>query len=302
MSIQFPTVPALPGVPALARLGTAAQVAAGATTAGLTQALAAQLGLPTTVTFGPSANFSGLGLQSLTSQSSPQPDNPNPGPASLPAYGIFSTGTVSLGPITTDFSDGTSATTAPETVGSFNSSPVIIPDTVLEFEVTADSDINTHPVEPGTSGGSVGFSAYNRVPHSIMIRMLMACQGKNMPRSTFVSTLKSLREGTQVVTISSPDGSFPNMTLKRWDYKKTAEHGAVTIFADTQWQEERSTNVSVSAPPTSQPQGSATTSLGSLSPINVTAQQMAVIGSPIVPPAPLPPIYSSTAPPSGDAF
>lgn len=52
ITTQFPNVPALPGVPMLARQQTAAIVSAGATTSGQTLSLAAQLGLPPTATFG----------------------------------------------------------------------------------------------------------------------------------------------------------------------------------------------------------------------------------------------------------
>jgi hypothetical protein len=173
---------------------------------------------------------------------------------------------------------------------------IISPDSAVEFGVDADSDVNTHPIELG------GFSGYNRVQNQVGIRLLLACQGILMSRSTFVSTLKSLREGTQVVTVSTPDASWPNMTLKGFGYKKTAERGAVTIWADTQWIEERSTNVTVSPPATSQPQGAATTSLGALSPAAPTGQQQAAIASPTITPVPLPADYSLTAPPSGFAF
>lgn len=61
----FPNVPALPGVPPLARLETAASVSAGASVSGETQSLAAQLGLPPTVTFGSDELYSGLGLKPL---------------------------------------------------------------------------------------------------------------------------------------------------------------------------------------------------------------------------------------------
>lgn len=269
MSAQFPTVPPLPGVPPLARLVPAAQVAASASLSGQTLALASALGLPPTVAFGTSALFSGLGLQSLNSQSAPQPENADQlAPGGLPPYGI---------------SDSSNST-------------VIDPDSVVEFEVSADSNVNSHPIELG------GFQAFNRVQEPISIRMLLACQGKQMPRETFVSTLKNLREGTQIVTISTPDTTYPNMTLKAFGYKKTSERGAVTIWADTQWTEERSDNVTVSSPPTSQPQGAATQSLGSLQPVEVTAQKLAVIGNPPVIPAPLPTLYGSSMPPSGDAF
>jgi hypothetical protein len=269
MSAQFPTVPALPGVPPLARLATAAQVAAGASLSGETQALAAALGLPTTVTFGTSQLFSGMGLQSLNQQSVPQPENADQlAPGGLPPYGISDSG----------------------------NNTVIDPDSVVEFEINADSNINSHPVEQG------GFQAFNRVQEPISIRMLLSCQGKQMPRETFISTLKSLREGVQIVTISTPDTTYPNMTLKAFGYKKTSDRGAVTIWADTQWAEERSTNVTVSSPPTSQPQGEATSSLGALQPGTPNAQQQASISNPPVSPASLPQLYENTQPPSGDAF
>lgn len=201
-----------------------------------------------------------------------------------------------LGPITTTFSNGTTATAPAETVGPFNAEWIINPDSVVDFEISVDSNVNTHPVEQG------GFSAYNRVQEPISIRMTLACQGKNMSRETFLSTLKSLREGTTIVTISTPDASYPNMTLKGYGYKKIAERGAVTIWADTQWVEERSTNVVVSAPPTSQPQGAATADIGTIQPITPTAQQMATISNPLVIPSLLPAPYAQTAPPSGDAF
>jgi hypothetical protein len=174
--------------------------------------------------------------------------------------------------------------------------PVIIPDSVLKFDVRAGSTINSHPVELG------GFSAYNRVQSAIPIRMQLVCTGKKMSRQAFLSTLKSLRNGTQIVTISSPDASYPNMVLREYGYEQTAEHGAVTIWADTQWEEERSTNVAVSTPATAQPQGAATTDGGTLQPIAVTAQQMATINNPPIPPANLPSTYFFTAPPSGAAF
>lgn len=187
-------------------------------------------------------------------------------------------------------------------IADSNGNLVITPDSVIDFDINADSDINTHPVEPGTSGPSVGFEAYNRVQQPINIRMTLACQGKNMTRSAFVQTLIGLREGTEIVTIATPDTTYQNMVLKGFGYKKSAERGAVTIWADTQWLEERSNNVVVSPPSTSQPQGNAVDNLGALSPGIPTLAQSAGIDNPPVVPAPLPSPYANTAPPSGDAY
>jgi hypothetical protein len=303
VSAQFPNVPALLGVPDLARMATAAVVSAEATVAGETQALSAQLGLPITIAFGTNAFYSGLGLQPLSlqspsSQSPSQSQNANPSipPGALPLYGITRA----------------------------SGDPIVLPDSAVEVDVSADSNINSHPIEEG------GFSAYNRVQEPISIRLLLACQGKNMTRPTFLSTLEDLREGTQIVTVSTPDASYPNMTLKGYGYKKTADRGAVTIWADTQWVEERSTNVVVSAPPTSQPQGAAVANLGTLQPTTVSppppavkpsfavsppfapaptgfnatasAWQLATINSPPVAPGPLPLTYTATGPPLGAAW
>jgi hypothetical protein len=305
MSAQFPNVPALPGVPPLARLTTAAQTFAGASLAGETQALASQLGLPPTVTFGTDSLYSGLDLQPLTSPptSSQGPDAGSTVPAgALPKYSITTAETVTIGPFVSTMPDGTTVTDVTTSTDSFNVSQAISPDSVVELDFNADSQVNTHPVEPGTNGPSVGFSAYNRVQDPVNIRLLLACMGKNMTRKAFVSTLQNLREGTQLVTISTPDASYPNMTLKGYGYKKTAERGAVTIWADTHWTEERSSNVVISSPPTAQPQGEATASLGSVQPATATPQQQASISNPPVPPTTLPADYASTAPPSGDAF
>lgn len=259
-SPQFPNVPPFPGVPNLARLP------------GPVASLAGQLGLPLNVNFGTNSLFAGLGLDPLSaqSQSGATPEQSGVPSAALPAYGI--TG-----------SDGTTGS-------------ILNPDSFIEVEVNADSDVNTHPVEEG------GFAAYNRVQAPVSIRMLLACQGINQGRSGFLSALKSLREGIQTVTVSLPDDSYPNMVLKGFGYKKTSARGAVTIWADTQWLEERSTNVSVSPAPTVQPQGAGTSNLGSLTPGDPTTQQQASINNPPVPPALLPSDYAPTAPPSGLAF
>ncbi len=277
MSAQFPNVPALPGVPQLARQITSAVSAAQATVSGINQAIAIQLGLPSSTMFG--TNPSSFG-QTLS-------------PGSLPSYGFFQSVAATA---YAESAPGFDADPPPDTVGNFNQKSVLQPDSVMEFAINADSTINSHPIEEG------GFEAFNRVQEPISIRMLLACQGKNMTRQTFVSTLQGLREGTQVITIATPDAMYPNMVLKGFGYKKTSDRGFVTIWADTQWLEERSKNVTVSSPPTATPQGAATTNLGTLQPATPSTQAQSVISNPPVPPVSLPSEYASTEPTSGDAY
>lgn len=177
-----------------------------------------------------------------------------------------------------------------------NGNLLIEPDSVIEADVDAGSEINTHPVEQG------GFDSYNRVQKPIGIRLLMACQGKNMTRSEFLATLESLREGTQTVTVALLDAAYSNMVLQDYGYKRSAEHGAVTIWADTWWKEERSTNVFVTPPASSQPQGNAAVNLGSVQATTPTTQQQASVSNPPTTPAETPASYFGITPASGDAW
>lgn len=240
-SAQYPNVPAMPGVPLLARQQTAAQVTAAASGAGLNAALAAQLGLPPGTVFGSNALYANLNLEPLD-----------------PSYAILDD----------------------------NGQAVIIPDSCIELEVNSDSEINTHPIELGQ------FEGYNRVQRPVAVRLLLGCQGRNMDYTVFLFALKELREGTQLLTLSLPNDSYQNMALKRFSYSRKAERGAVTIWADTFWSEERSTNVVVTAPPTTQPQGAPPTNLGAISPAAPTKAQQAAISNPPVVPALAPPQYT----------
>jgi hypothetical protein len=276
VSVQYPNVPALPGVPSLARLQTPAQVAAGATMVGENLALSQALGLPPGTVFGSSALYSGLALQPPSLASAGNIGSQG----SLPGYGILLS----------------------------NSDTAIEFDSAIELEVSADSSINTHPIEGGQ------FEAYNRIQQPVSIRLLLACQGKTMSYGAFLGALKALREGTQVVTISLPNDSYPNMVLRGFGYKRDSSHGAVTIWADTQWTEERSTNVVVTSPPTTAPQGEATTNIGSVSAGAPDVQQQAAISNPVPLPVELPQftpgglqqsfmtIGNGGMPPSGDAW
>ena len=181
-----------------------------------------------------------------------------------------------------------------------NRNPVLAPDSVIEADIHADSDIMTHPIEQGA------FSAYNRQQEAIMVRLQLACSGVKaysggMTRQGFIATLRSLREGTQLLTIVTPEATYQNMALKGLGYRKTAARGAVTIWADTTWMEGRSTGVTVSSPATSQPYGAAPTDLGSLQPQALTSPQFAAVGSPSTAPAPLPAPLIAEMPPSGAA-
>ncbi len=260
--IQFPNVPPLPGVPPLAR-------------AAITYPLVATGGLALA-----NGSLSGIGAaQVLASQL---------GLGNALSFGTSLFGSLAL--------DALTAGPLPKyaILGS-NNARLLDPDSVVEFDVHADSGIMTHPIEQGF------FEAYNRVQEPIAIRLMLACTNVKMTRQGFLSALEALREGTTLATIATPERAYRNMALRGFGYRKTAERGAVTIWADTTWLEARSTGVTVSAPPTSQPYGAAASNLGALQPQALTTTQFAAVGNPATVPAPLPARLVQEMPPSGAA-
>lgn len=290
----FPNVPPLPGVPALGRLsaignlagvgGQAGRVVSAISNASEMLRLAQELGTQVGIIFGVKPLFAGSGLTP---------------PAQL-SYSITATnfGTVSLGEITTPFAEG-NATAPGGTVGTYSAqaaSPAIRPDSFIEADYDADTDVMTHPIEAGQ------FEAYNRVQKPKKVRLLLACQGVKMDRREFLTTLENMKEGTDLFTLSLPFTSVKNMTLKRYSFAHKSEHGAVTIWADTQWEEGRSAGVTVNTIPSSQPQGAQTQDLGSLSPQLPSNLGLAAITAPPVVPSTLPAFIQQEAPPSLSAF
>lgn len=266
---QFPNVPNLPGVPLLKRLQPSPpliplQSAGGGP--GATESLAAIAA----ASLLPGGSIGTLGAVEAIA-------------TAMGLKGIVAFGNRLYADIELDLASLSAGQPPQYAIVNYNTQATRLePDSFIELDFSADSEMMTHPIEEGA------FAAYNRVQDPKSIRLLLACRGKNMSRATFLSTLESLKNGTDLSTIGTPDAAYQNMALKRYGYRKSAENGAVTVWADTFWMEGLSSTVTVTEVGTAQPQGAATSSLGALQPQTPSGSQVAAIASPPTVPSPLP--------------
>lgn len=149
--------------------------------------------------------------------------------------------------------------------------PLVVPDSVVEFEYRGEMRVADHPVEQGS------FASYNKVIVPFDARLTISCGGRGaMTREAFLSTLQSLRLSLQLVTLVTPDAIYPDCNLVHVDYRRTNRHGVSLLLAQLWFQEIRVTGVATVT--TVQPSGASPTGVGDVSPQSPTPQQSQAIG------------------------
>jgi hypothetical protein len=112
-------------------------------------------------------------------------------------------------------------------------SSAIMPDSFSSIDFNADSRVCDYPVEQGA------FESYNKVLVPEETRLILTCSGQNMDRDDFLATLRGMRASTNLYDIATPDDYLTNMSLTRYDYKRTAQNGATMIMAECVFEEIR---------------------------------------------------------------
>jgi hypothetical protein len=127
---------------------------------------------------------------------------------------------------------------------------VITPDTVSNFDYKTDTRVSDFPVQRGA------FASYNKVQMPAEIRMVLICSGINfvqsavnsiipqfganfMEKDAFLTTLESMRSGTDLYNIITPDAQYKGFTLERFDYARSATQGATMLAVDAVFREVR---------------------------------------------------------------
>jgi hypothetical protein len=264
---QFPNVPNLPGVPLLKRMQVTPPLIP-LSSAGSGHGSAESLAAIATASLLPGGSIGSIGAAEAVASAM--------GLKGIVAFGNRLYAGIEL--------DSLTAGPLPQysIVNANSQASKLVPDSVIEVDFDADSDMMTHPIEEG------GFAAYNRMQNPKRIRLLLACRGQNMSRAAFLSTLESLKNGTDLSTIATPDAAYSNMGLKNYGYRKSAERGAITIWADTVWLEGLSSTVTITDVGAAQPQGAATSNLGAIQPQTPSSSQVAAVSAPPTVPSPLP--------------
>jgi hypothetical protein len=151
-------------------------------------------------------------------------------------------------------------------LGIQNAVPVFA--SVVDFEYAADSPISTYPQEQG------GFQSYDKVQLPFDVKLRLACDGNAPQRQSFINTLKALRTSLSLVSIVTPEVTFPSCNCVHFDFRRSAANGVSMIVADV-WFEQVAVTGSLSfGDSTQQPGDAATQSLGNVQPIPYTGPRI----------------------------
>ena len=144
----------------------------------------------------------------------------------------------------------------------------LVPDSFVNFEYKNERKIPNYPVE----GGS--FSNYNKVAMPFDCRCVVTCSGNgSMSKQGFLAAIQNYLDSLILLTISTPDASYPNLNLVHVDYRREARQGATLLLVQLWFQEIRIAQKST-APNTAKPSGSVTVGIGQVSPVPPSAAQV----------------------------
>lgn len=127
--------------------------------------------------------------------------------------------------------------------------PVLIGDSVVGVDYRREWRVANYPVEKG------GFASYNKVAEPFDVRVTFACSGSQSLISTFLSggALGALITGTDpaagnrgafmraleqygaaldLLTVVTPEFSFPSCNITHIDYRREARRGTTLILID----------------------------------------------------------------------
>lgn len=156
-----------------------------------------------------------------------------------------------------------------------NGKTVIEPDSVIGFEFRGESRLAGYPMEQGA------FSTYNKVQMPYAARIRMTCGGNvaiaglgGMSRDAFLTALEYLKASLDLVSIVTPDMTYPRLNLERFDYKREASNGVTLLTVEAMFSEVRET-AGVAFSNTAMPSGQDPKSMSCLKPLDPTPAQIA---------------------------
>lgn len=112
---------------------------------------------------------------------------------------------------------------------------VLDPDTFLGIDYRNDSRVSNYPQEQGA------FASYNKVETPFDCRVSMAIGSDKAARTAFLDTLEALRKGLDLLTIVTPEVSYPSANLTTYSYRRTATNGVSMLTVELDFTEVRVT-------------------------------------------------------------
>ncbi len=219
----FPNVPALPGVPQLAR----------------------PLGFNLT---------SSSSTINFPSDADIQPDAPQDFQAAYPAtWGIFdaATGVIPLGLATQTAYDNPNSDSGQ--AGTGMSIPASI--SVISVEPVRDTRLADFPLQNGS------FAMYNRVCLPRTVKVTLAIEGSDNARATFLNQIEAACLSTDLYVIFTESYTFTNYALESYSYTRKAQRGSTLLTAELTMKEvlQVSSATSTTSSPIVSPQNPAST-------------------------------------------
>lgn len=104
---------------------------------------------------------------------------------------------------------------------------------MLEASIQSDSAVPEEALEQG------GFAAYNRTQYSDVFRVRLAIEGDASELQQAQETLKTLKSGTDIFSLVTPDYEHENLTLESYDYMRNQHQGSGLLIVDLRIKEIR---------------------------------------------------------------
>jgi hypothetical protein len=246
MSIQFPVVPNVPGVPPLASFPGARDIVASISGNVLT----------VTSGFGSVAqglSLSGLGvdpstvvtsgLQSITTGlGSAIPSGIATALVNIPqsVNSIAMNLTGSLGDLLPDVGDlldgdtvDAQVSAGPTRWGIFRDGQAVIePDSIVAVDYKKDWHISDYPIESGS------FESYNKVRLPYEARVTMTKGGTEEDRTTFLSTLEQIAASRDLYDVVTPEYTYASANITHFDLNQRRADTGVSLLTVTIWLQE----------------------------------------------------------------
>lgn len=103
---------------------------------------------------------------------------------------------------------------------------IAVTDTVATMEYTKATRISNYPLEEG------GFAACNKVDEPFYSRVTLIRGGSESDRADFIAALDAAASSLQLFNILMPETTYFNVSVERFDFRRTVTNGVGMIFAE----------------------------------------------------------------------
>lgn len=101
-----------------------------------------------------------------------------------------------------------------------SSTPVLVPDSFVNFGQRQEFSVTTAPTEQG------GFASYNKVNNPFEVQLRMSKGGSLRERTEFLGTLEKIANSTDLYKIVTPEKTYYSVNINRYEVTRREAKGA----------------------------------------------------------------------------